>query len=131
MARAKSDLTVAQKAYIEQFFGKKTPKELAEDTGLTVRKVKAVLKKLEEAGFESQPEPTPGKSGLEVAGFDVYRGKDADGNPGKVGTVSMTKSASEKADSFRQGKVPEWNEKFFKERVRNGIHVIDPSKPVY
>lgn len=107
---SKIKLTVAQKYYIEQHYGQKDDKSLAADTGLGVRTVRSILKKLEEEGFEPQ-KPKRKKSGAERAGFGV-----------KEGVVVMTESASMDADKPH----PKRNA-----RVRGGLHVIDPSQPSY
>ena len=103
-------MTKAQAYYLETFFVDKTPKDLAKDTGLTVSVVKAYVTKLNEAGV-SPPHAAPARSTIEKAGY-----------ASRNGVVSMTQSASEKADAFK--------EEDRKGRRGPGIHIINPNLPV-
>jgi hypothetical protein len=117
---ASKQITKAEAFYIEGHFGTKPPSEIAEDLGLSVKKVNAYIAKLDEAGVK--PAPTPDKSGPRKAGFAVKEGETG------PQSVSSTQAASAMGDELHTqiGR----NEKFFEQRVKNGIHVMDPSKPV-
>lgn len=115
------DLNKAEAFYVESHFGTKPPQAIAADIDAPVASVEAYIEQLREAGFEPKKQKTP----IQKAGFAV-----------SGGSVSMTKTASERGDDFRgvtadgakakKGR----NEKFFQKR-QAGLHIINPDLPTY
>lgn len=107
-------LTVAEAFYVEAHAEKKTPAEIAKDLGLTARKVRGYLKKLEAA----RPKPPGAGEAVKAAGFENE----------STGTVAMTGTGSQIGDEFRQKRPV--NERFYKERLGGGVHKIRPDDPI-
>ena len=109
MARKK--MTKAEAYYLETFFMDKLPEDLASDTNLSVATVKSYINKLKEAGISPTHAP-PTRTAIENAGY-----------ASRNGVVSMTQSASEKADEFKESERKSG-------RRPPGIHIINPKLPV-
>lgn len=105
---SKTPISVANQFYIERFRHHK-PSDLARDTGLDVRTVRSVLRKLPEAEKEPENNELP-------SSFQKHRG-----------TVCMTQAESMRGEQDQE-KPREAHPLF--SRLGKCVHVIDPSLPV-
>lgn len=107
---APAPLSKAEAFFVEAHLGKLSAEEIAAELGADRRSVDAYLEALDEAGVKPAQERSP----IEKAGFAVHNG-----------TVSMTVVGAEKGDASTADAA---KRPFHK---RDGIHVIDPKRPVF
>lgn len=128
-------LDPAQIFYIQHFADKKSPDELATDTGADVRTVKAALRRMKAEADKAAPikqavESTAGAntqsaSEAELVGKQLPHPVGFDPHGESKGVVSMTDARS-KADNEAGGIA---KRRPFLDRYGNCVHVFDPSKP--
>jgi hypothetical protein len=121
------DVTTAEAFYIESHWGRKDVEVIAKDLKLPQPLVEDYIAKLMDAG-KAPPPKAKAKSGAEKAGFAV-----------SPGTVSMTQTASQRADELagtspfadpaQQSEVVRQQDELARKKVARHIHVMNPDLP--